>query len=63
MKVVCIDNIEHLYMIKGKIYEVYGETMNLYKIKNEHGFIGWVRNDHFKDIRKIRDEKLNDLGI
>ena len=63
MKVVCIDNIEHLYMIKGKIYEVYDETMNLYKVKDERGFIGWIRNDHFKDIRKIREEKLKELGI
>ena len=45
------------------IYEVYDETMNLYKVKDERGFIGWIRNDHFKDIRKIREEKLKELGI
>ena len=63
MKVVCITNIENLYIIKGKIYEVYDEVMNLYKIKNEKGFTGWLRKDNFKDIRKIREEKLKELGI
>ena len=63
MKVVCITNIENLYIIKGKIYEVYDEVMNLYKIKNENGFTGWLRKDNFKDIRKLREEKLKELGI
>lgn len=63
MKVVCITNIEHVYIIKGKIYEVYGETNDLYKVKNEKGFVGWINNENFKDIRKVREEKLNELGI
>ena len=63
MKVVCITNIEHLYIIKGKIYEVYDETNDLYLVKNEKGFTGWINNDNFKDIRKLREEKLKELGI
>ena len=63
MKVVCITNIENLYLIKGKVYDVYDELINLYKVKNEMGYIGWIRKDFFKDIRKVRDEKLKELGL
>ncbi len=63
MKVVSITNIEHLYIIKGNVYEVYDETNDLYLLKNEKGFTEWVNNDNFKDISKVREEKLKELGI
>ena len=63
MKVVCIDNIESLYITKGKIYDVYSERGDFYQIKNDKTFIGLFRKEHFEDIRKIREEKLKKLGI
>ena len=63
MKVVCIENIESLYFTKGKLYDVYRETEQFYELKNDKTHISLFRKEHFKDIRKIRDEKLNELGI
>ena len=64
-KVICIADIEHLYITKGKIYDVYHEVDNeyasLYKLKNDKTYVGLFNKEYFKDIREIREEKLNEL--
>ena len=63
MKVVCIDNIESLYITKGKIYDVYSERGDFYQLENDNGYLRFLRKEYFVDIRKIRDDKLKELGI
>lgn len=66
-KVICISNIEHLYITKGKIYDVYLEVDNeyssWYKLKNDKTYTTLFDKKHFKDIRELRDQKLKELGI
>jgi hypothetical protein len=66
-KVICIADIEHLYITKGKIYDVYSEVDNeynsWYKLKNDKTYVGLFEKEFFKDIREIRDRKLKELGI
>ena len=64
-KVICIADIEHLYITKGKISDVYHEVDNeyasWYKLKNDKTYVGLFNKEYFKDIREIREEKLNEL--
>lgn len=64
ISVVCIsDDIKHRYITKGKTYVVYRETDDKYELKNDRTWIGLFQKEYFKDIIKIREEKLNELGI
>ena len=62
MKVVCISNTG-LDFTKGKIYDVYSERGDFYQLENDNGYLRFLRKEYFVDIRKIRDDKLKELGI
>lgn len=59
--VVCLENSSALEF--GCIYEVIDEARFDYKtiFYNIEG--GWYNSTCFKEIRKVRDEKLRKLGI
>jgi hypothetical protein len=65
MKVVCIANIEDLYITKGKIYDVYREVnseyVNFYEVKNDMTYVGLIKKEYFKDIREVRERRINQI--
>lgn len=65
MKVVCISDKALDPLTIGKFYDV--EESNgdppVYRIMDDQGKLNWFRSSRFIDLCKIRNDKLDQIGI
>ena len=67
MKVICIDSGDFDFLTIGKSYEVV-QTIEysipaIYQVINDSDQLAWYSDYWLKSVEKIREQKLNELGI